>query len=228
MSTGLQHDPIDYDDLAEGRPERYRSLSAWAVGSLVFGLLSILTAFDWIVGLILASLGIFLGLVALQRIDSAPQELTGVRVAKTGMILSAVLWSSGALWQLYLHNLETPSGYHRITYGLLQPDPADKTGEPPPAAQALEGKLVYVKGYMAPGRQNSGISQFALVPVDNTCPYCVPNPGESEMIQVKLSHGIKANYSTRIQGVGGKFHIRSPDDKEKGLLYQIEAYILRQ
>ena len=227
MTTDLSHDPTDYDDeLAEGRPERYRSLSAWAVGSLVFGLLSILTAFDWTMGAI-PVLGIILGLGALQRIDRTPDELTGVRVAKIGMLLSGVFWILGYGWLTYLHFADAPPGYYRITYGLLQPDPADKTGQPPPAARELEGKRVFVKGYMTPGRQNSGISQFVLVPVDSTCPYCVPNPKESEMIQVKLIHGIKANYKTRMLGVGGEFHIRSASDKERGMLYQIRADYLR-
>ncbi|MFH1269382.1 MAG: DUF3299 domain-containing protein [Planctomycetota bacterium] len=227
MSSNLQHDPIGRGhDVAQRPPERYRSVSAWAVGSVICGVLSALTAFDWVVALI-PMLGVFLGLGALQRIDRAPEELTGVRVAKAGMILSAVFWILGYGWLTYLFFADTPPGYHRITYALLQPDPADKTGQPPPAARELEGKRVFVKGYMNPGRQNAGFSQFVLVPVDDTCPYCVPNPKETEMIQVKLIHGIKGRFTSRLVGVGGEFHIRSEDDEEKGLLYQIRADYLR-
>ena len=122
---------------------------------------------------------------------------------------------------------DTPPGYYRISYTLLQPDEADKSQQPPPAARELEGKRVFVKGYMYPGRQSTGITEFILQPTDHNCPYCIPDPKETEMIQVKLIHGIKANYRAKVRGVGGVFHIRSPDDEEKGLLYQIKADYLR-
>lgn len=227
MTGNPQHDPVGRSrDLAQGPAERYRSVSAWAVGSLICGVLSALTAFGWVLALI-PMLGIFLGLGALHRIDRAPDELTGVRVAKAGMVLSAVFWVLGYGCLTYLFFADTPPGYHRITYALLQPDPADKTHQPPPAARELEGKRVFVKGYMTPGRQNTGFSEFILVPVDNTCTYCMPNPKETELIQVKLIHGEKGRFTNRLIGVGGEFHIRSKDDEEKGLLYQIRADYLR-
>jgi hypothetical protein len=231
MTYDPPYEPID-NDFAADQPVRYRSVSAWAVGSLVFGLLSALTAFDWIMGLI-PVVGIILGLGALQRIDRAPDELTGVAVAKIGMYLAGGFWFLGYGWQTYLYFADTPPGYHRITYEMLQPDKNDKLGLPPPAARELEGKMVFVKGYMYPGRQNSGITRFTLNPTDNSCTYCVPNPLPTEMIQVDLIHGIEATYSAKIRGVGGEFHIRSDKDaekgkeKEEGLLYQIKADYLR-
>ena len=39
--------------------------------------------------------------------------------------------------------------------------------------------------------------------------------------------GRVARYTTKIRGVGGVFHIRSPEDEEPGLLYQMKVDYLR-
>lgn len=227
MSKGSVSVPDGWrSEAPAGSVEKYRKVSAWAVGSLVFGVLSLATAFDWVMALVPA-VGIFLGLGALQRIDRAPGELTGIGVAKAGIRLSILFWIVGYGWLTHLHFADVPSGYHGISFDTLQPLPEDESGEPPPAAKELEGKRIFIKGYMYPGRQNSEITRFVLVPTVSHCQFCMPKIEVTEIIQVDLIHGIKARYTTRIRGVGGIFHIRSEGDEEKGLLYQIKADYLR-
>jgi len=227
----MSSDTAEHRRLTEGAAAsagqvHYRKLTNWATLSLVFGVLSLLTAFDWVLA-VLPILGLYLGFGALQRIDRSPREFTGVGVAKAGMLLSAVFWVAGYGWLTYLHFADVPSGYHGITFDTLQPPPDDKTGEPPPSAKELDGKRIFIKGYMYPGRQTSGITKFVLVPTVSHCQYCMPKIKPTEVIEVELIHGIKARYTTRIRGVGGEFHIRSPEDKEPGMLYQIRADYLR-
>lgn len=227
MNADLDHGADDaYDELADDQPLKYRRVSAWAAASVAFGVLSAVTALDWVLGLV-PLVGVLFGLVALQRIDRNPAELTGVAVAKAGIALSAAFWVLGYGWQTYLALADAPPGYFRIRYESLQPLPGAEPDEPPPAARELEGKRVFVKGFMYPGRQTMGITQFYLCPTGHDCQFCIPDPKPTEVIEVKLIHGLKANYTTRIRGVGGEFHIRSKDDKEPGRLYQIKADLLQ-
>lgn len=204
----------------------YRRVSALAVGSLVCGALAWLGAyFEWL--LILPLLGIGLGLAALTRIDRFPDELTGAVVAKVGMGLSALLGVVCLVWHGYLYFAAAPPGYYLISYDMLKPLPGAAADDPPPSAKELEGKRVFIRGYMYPGRQTMGIERFTLVPSLTHCQFCMPQLKPSDLVDVKLVHGLKAQFTNRRRGVGGIFHIRSPEDKEPGLLYQIQADYLK-
>lgn len=222
-------EPLDFleeevQSLEAGRP--YRRVSVLAVGSLVCGAFCWLGAyFGWL--LVLPLVGIGLGLGALAQIDRFPDELTGAGVAKLGIGLSAGLGAICLGWHLYLYFAEAPPGYYLITYDMLKPLPGAAPDDPPPAAKELEGKRVFIKGYMYPGRQTVGIERFTLVPSLTHCQFCMPQLKPTDMIDVKLLHGLKARYTNRRRGVGGIFHIRSPEDKEPGLLYQIQADYLQ-
>jgi|YNPMSStandDraft_1061717.scaffolds.fasta_scaffold01181_6 hypothetical protein len=226
MTTSSSEQPVYLPEEALPAAHPYRHVSTLAVGSLVCGALSWLGAyFEWL--LVLPLLGIGLGLAALTRIDRFPDELTGSTVAKLGMGLSAVLGVVCFGWHGYLYFAAAPPGYYLITYDMLKPLPGAAPDDPPPSARELEGKRVFIKGYMYPGRQTIGIERFTLVPSLTHCQFCMPQLKPTEMIDVKLVHGMKARFTNRRRGVGGIFHIRSPDDKEPGLLYQIQADYLK-
>ena len=226
MATVISEHATDFMQEAKTAAHPYRHVSSLAVGSLVCGALSWLGAyFEWF--LVLPLLGIGLGLAALTRIDRFPDELTGSTVAKVGIGLSAALGLVCFGWHGYLYFASVPPGYHVITYDRLKPLPGAAPNDPPPSARELEGKRVFVKGYMYPGRQTIGIERFTLVPSLTHCQFCMPQIKPTEMVDVKLVHGMKTRFTNRRRGVGGIFHIRSPDDKEPGLLYQIQADYLK-
>lgn len=82
----------------------YRSLSTFAVISLILGLLSILSfaptnLFLWII----PPAAIVTGLVALRQIASAPEVWTGIRLARLGIGL-AVVCGGGSLGEKYYSN----------------------------------------------------------------------------------------------------------------------------
>jgi len=226
MATAISEHRTDLMPEVSTTALPYRHVSTLAVGSLVCGALSWLGAyFEWF--LLLPLLGIGLGLAALTRIDRFPDELTGVAVAKVGIGLSAMLGLVCFGWHGYLYFADAPPGYYVITYDVLKPLPGAAADDPPPSARELEGKRVFVKGYMYPGRQTLGIERFTLVPSLTHCQFCMPQIKPTEMVDVKLVHGMKTRFTNRRRGVGGIFHIRSPDDKEPGLLYQIQADYLQ-
>jgi len=201
MSTDTNEQSTEY----EQDPPAYRALSIPAVVSLVCAALSILTAFHWSL-VAFPAFGIGLGLLAVRRIRQAPEDLTGLHLAKAGIILSAVLGGLGCGWQAYLRAAEVPDGYERISYAILQPD-ADVPGELiPPAASRLEGKRVFIKGYIDDTRKTNS-KQFVIVPKVPHCRSCAAFNKPSEMIYVELLGDLEAPETERQIRFGGTFHI---------------------
>lgn len=207
---------------------RYRALSGLAIASMGLGLLSGLTFLGWSLAVVPVA-GLIVGWMALRRIERNPEEMTGKTLAQAGMALSLVLWVSGYTWQYYLFAHYVPPGYELIDYRQLQPDPNDPEQRISRDAEMWDKRRVFVRGYMSPGKQKSGIREFLMVDDPGACSFCAPDPKPTQLIRVKLTGGMKIEYTTRAIGVGGEFTIH-PDPKEEGmggLPYQIEADCLR-
>src|SRR5580704_7338987 len=129
----------------------YRALSAVAVASLVAGVLSLAAPLSWLcLGFPIA--GLILGTLAWRQISARPDELAGLSLAKAGVGLSALFFLVGPGWLLLQQATEVPAGYERVSYEQLQPSPSALGVPIPPEAYALEGKKVFIKGYVYPGR----------------------------------------------------------------------------
>jgi hypothetical protein len=203
---------------------RYRAMTPSAVVSVVLGSLSILTAFSWFL-VILPLVGIGLGWRALRQIRAAPEEWTGRRVARLGVGLSVGFWAIGYGWLIFARTSEVPYGYQRLSYEVLQPDPVAAAEPIPQAAQDMQDKRVFVKGYMQPRRQQTGIREFILCPTNGDCPFCTPNPKRTEMIRIVLQGDLETIYTTHQVGVGGRFQVDPKDPS--GVPYTIEADYIR-
>ncbi len=210
--------PAD-DDLAVASTTRYRALSPAAVVSLVLGILSFLTMFWWPLAIIpIAAMA--LGWHAHRRIQAAPEEWTGLKLAQWGIGLALALWIIGYSW-LLAGMREIPFGYELISYERLQPDP-NKPMEPiPESASLMNDKKVYIKGYMKPSRRQTGIKDFIMCPTAGQCPFCNPEPKPTEMIHVTLQGGATTAYTNHEIGVAGRLHV-DPSDPG-GLPYSLDA-----
>jgi hypothetical protein len=207
----------------------YREVNRFAVIGVVLGALSILTMFGWFFG-VLPLAGIVLGILALRQIDAAPGDMTGRGFAIAGIVLSAVLWIVGTGYIVFVAINEVPVGYTVLTFEDLQPNP-DNAGELiPQKILDLEDKYVYIKGYMYPGRQNTGIQQFVLVPSRFHCQFCQRDLKSTEMVQVSTVGDLLADFAVNKTGVGGKFHVDLGEATRPlgGLPYKIEADYLHQ
>jgi hypothetical protein len=184
--------------------QAYRPISLMAVLSVVLGALSLLTAFGWLFALVPIA-GIVLALVALQRIRQAPNELTGIRVAKAGLFVSLGAWLVGTVCLLLVRASEVPRGYEAITFDQLQPDPDKKGQLVPPQALTWQEKQtrLFIKGYMYPGGQASGIKKFILVPSLEHCAFCRQQLRSTQMIYVTLTGDHTARLKSIPVGVGG-------------------------
>lgn len=205
--------------------EQYRSLSTSAVASLIVGLLSTAAILDWSL-VAIPLIGIALSTFALLKVRRQRDELSGEALARAGLILSLLFAVLGPARLTYEFVTEVPDGYERVSYADLQPDPAQAGQLVPPAALQLEGKKVFIKGYIYPGREKNGIREFLLVRDQGDCCFG-GNPTITDRIQVKLTPPLKLSFQSRLHKVAGIFHV-SPSDTtldgaRGGVFYHLEA-----
>jgi hypothetical protein len=220
MSATLTDSSYDHFS-SEG--DDYRALSSTAVASLVAGLLSVLCFFGWPLAVI-PLLGFLLGIRALWRIRRYPDELTGTRLAMAGIVLSVLFFAGGWGWLSYVYMTEVPDGYERISFSQLQPAAEVPNQLFPPSSLELDGKRVFLKGYMRPGSQSSGIRQFLLVRDWKDCCFGDSMPKLTDMVLVDLKDPLRADFSYWPRGLAGTFRVRPETlGRPDGVLYYLEA-----
>lgn len=209
--------------------EQYRALSTSAVASLIVGLLSPLAILDWTL-VAIPLIGIPLSVVSLLKIKRRSAELTGSGLARTGLVLSLLFAIVGPGRLAYVYATEVPDGYQRVGYAQLQPDETQAGQLVPPAALALEGKKIFIKGYVYPGREKEGIRRFLLVRDRGECCFG-GNPKITDRILVSLEDPLRLAYEPRLHRLGGTFHVEvhdaAIDGAKGGVFYHLKADYLQ-
>lgn len=223
MTAPWNDSPDAWPQHGEDAVGSYRSLSGTALASLIAGLLSIAALLHPIF-LVFSLLGIVLGAYARRRILRSGGELTGKPLALAGIVLSITLGGGGWGVGSYLAAREIPQGYTFIPYSRLAADP-QHPGEIPSHASDLQGQKVFIKGYMYPGKLQSGIKQFVMSRDNGTCQFCMPNPQPTDLILVQLMGDMATDYTSRILGVGGRLFMEFDPKKraDQGIAYRLEA-----
>ena len=224
MSVELEH-PVT---AASEAHLQYRALHSPAVVSLVLGVLSATALLDWFFTFV-PVLGAIAGIVAWRQIQSRPEVLSGLGVAKAGVALSLFFLIAGVSWLSYSYAAELPPGYERIDYSMLQPDPTVSDEPIPPTAMALEGKRIFIKGYVYPGKETEGIKTFLLVRDQGECCFG-GDPKITDRIQVTLRDPLRLRFSPRLHKVAGTFRVRHASKAVNGpggIYYQLDADYLR-
>lgn len=90
----------------------YRPISVLCVISIVFGCMSLI-AFVAPFAVVLAVFGIAVSLVGIRRSQG---ELSGVVVAKTGLLLAIIGAVGGPAFHVFRHRLEVPRGFRQISF----------------------------------------------------------------------------------------------------------------
>ena len=183
----------------------YRALSGAAVMSLALGFLSALALFTLYLAVIPIS-GVLFGLYAVVQIRKHPSELTGRGVAIAGMILSFSLLVASVSVASYVYATEVPRGYERIFYSQLQPEEGKIGQKIPPLAEDLDGKKVFIKGYVFPGKQRQGIKTFLLVRDKGDCCFG-GNPKLTDRIQVTLADPERLRFDPYLHKIAGTFRL---------------------
>jgi hypothetical protein len=212
----------------EDQFEDYRSLSGLAVAALVVGLLSPV-AFAAPPLLVVPILGVVLGLLAVRRIRRESEYYTGTALAVAGVLLALVSATSAGAMHSILGVIEVPEGYEPITFWQLQPDANHPQMPIPPSALKLNGKKVFVKGYVYPGTRRTGLQEFILVPDMKSCCFG-GQPKLTDMIEVTLKDPLRVNFAYRRRGLGGILRVHpdlKPNAELTGVFYELEADYLK-
>ena len=191
----------------------YRSLHTPALVSVVLGaasLISLLMATTSIDATLVMStiplVGLIVGARAWLAIRREPEVWTGLRFAVAGTVLSAFFLVVSPLSAMYVYATEVPEGYERMTFTQMKPDEKQEAKHVfiPPEVLEMDGKRVFIKGYMRPSSQSFGLDSFLLVRDNNQC--CFGDLAEVkyyDQVQVEMQGGRKADYSRGVFRMGG-------------------------
>lgn len=212
----------------EGDHELYRSVSRGAVFCLVLGVLG-LSSISMPALIILPITGLVFGFGALMSFRKYPNELTGKPIAIAGLALNVALTAIAPAYHIYIYSTEVPDGFERVAFSTLM-TPVGSTDTPPKRALELDGKKVFIKGYVHPTSVSSGASKnFVLVPDWATCCFG-GQPRLTHMIEVTLVGGQTLTPSTRKLRLAGTLHVDpqlKPISGLQGVYYQLRAEHLK-
>ena len=222
-------EPLDRTDGPDADGS-YRAVAGTAIAAAVAAALSPLVFFDWSLAVV-PVVGIVLGAMAYRTIVQRPDVFTGRPLAIGAIVMSAVSLVAGLITLSRAYAAELPDGYERLNYGLLQPLPGDPSDMVPDTARTMDGRNVLLKGYIYPGKQQTGITQFLLVRDQGDCCFG-GNPKITDRVLVQLkdpSHPKGIDFSSRLTKIAGRFVIRpmGAPGMDGGVLYHLEDAFAR-
>lgn len=233
MTAGLfdtaGHESLDRTD-GQDAEGRYRAIAGTAIAAAVVAALSPLAFLDWSLAVV-PILGVVLGIMAYRTVTQRPDEFTGRPLAIGAIMVSVVSLVTGLVTLSQAYAAELPEGYERLNYGLLQPLPGDPPDAVPDTARTMDGRNVLLKGYMYPGKQQTGITQFLLVRDQGDCCFG-GNPKITDRVLVQLKdpgHPKGIDFSSRLTKIAGRFAIRpmGAPGMDGGVLYHLEDAFAR-
>jgi hypothetical protein len=203
----------------------YRALSTLAIIAVVGGGLSVLTFFS-LMFIPIPLAGLVFGILAMRSIRSNPDELTGLGLSRAGIGLSCLFLAGGLATVAIGYYTEVPPGYLRISYADLQLE-----GDPPggavvpDSARVLDGKKVFIKGYMYPGSQQTGIKEFVLCRDNGVCCFGGAQPKLHDMVQVTMVAPRRVDHTLALKSVAGVFRVLDHGQVEGmgRVIYYLEA-----
>lgn len=197
---------------------------------LVVGTILLLPGCIWTMGMIPAPAlilplgGLIAGVLGLSNIRRYPAELTGLTAAGLGTLLGAALFVGGVACHALIYSTEVPEGFERLSFDVLKAG-SQMPDFPPLAAQEMDGKHVFIKGYIYPGQKRFDLKEFVLVPDLGTCCFG-GSPKQTHMIEVILNEGLSLNYSMTKRRLAGVLKVNptlQPVQGRPGVYYQLIA-----
>ncbi|MDO4587819.1 MAG: DUF4190 domain-containing protein [Planctomycetia bacterium] len=217
-----------YHEYDEVRPDEqttdYKQIGPLAVGSVVAGLIAIL-GFFWLPFIIVAIVGTVFGILAFKKILNAPEEVGGFTLSSIGLALSVLVGISASIWQTWSFYHNAPPGYLVVNFDDMAID--SKTGKVSDTIAALNGKKVYIKGFMYPTNRQSGIENFTMVRTLAHCKFCSPGTNPADMIAVVMEKGMSVNFrANKPIYVGGIIEVNT-EFQPGEIPYRIQANTFR-
>jgi hypothetical protein len=196
----------------------YRPVPVLAPISLFFGVCGLL-AFLVPQGVPVALIGLFLSALCLLKVLRSAGEYGGKWLAAAGLLLSAVGVVGGTAVHAVAYATEVPPGYARLNFtqdisakGFVQEN--GYVG-PHPDVVALDGKKVFLKGYMYPMRLTEGLKTFVFCRDSGDCCFG-GTPKIQDMIVVRMDGDRTTDYYQGLVSVTGTFALRKSIDERFG------------
>lgn len=212
---------------AELQEFSYRPVPVVAVMGLVLSLLSFIGIFIWL-AMPLCLVAFVVSLLGLWVIRRSEGAFGGTMVAVSGIVLSLLFFASGIGLQVYMYQTEVPEGYERVSFVR---DISDKKVvvengmmSPPAEVAELEGKSVFLKGYIYQTKETENLQSFLFVKDNASCCFGA-NPEIWDRLGVVMKDGKGIRYHAGKVAVAGTFRV-NPDFDPNGQLeplYIIEA-----
>ena len=211
---------LDYDSVATSDEVlSYRAVHTGAIlGLALVVVTATFTMISWgstpqliFISLLNGLAGIFC-LWSLVRIRREPDLFTGAPIAMLGFALSVVFLVAGVGYGSYVYATEVPEGYTRISFNTMKPDELEERGgvAVPPEIAAMDGKKVFIKGYIRPDSvtQRLGIKEFLLVRDNNQCCFGdISSIKYYDQIDVDMVGSLRVDYDQGLFRIGGILHI---------------------
>lgn len=231
MNSAVLNEPVSpqRQDNSPGNEFGYRSVSKSAVACFVFAVLG-MTSWMAPVFVILPMMGAALGIVALVNFHRFPDELIGRAVAKIGLVVSLIFLVGSTGMHFYVYSTEVPDGYRRIAYSDLRPN--DRTDLPfSEKALALDGKKVFLKGYVRPSTKSRKMKDFILVGDFGDCCFGT-SPDITDVVAISIVSDDTVDFGYSLRRIGGVFKLNENPREvgEEGIpqvYYEIHADYIR-
>lgn len=220
MATDLQMssaaDQVDFP---------YRALSRSAIASFILftiALLGLIAPFEAL--LALAMIGMAFSVLAIRTIRRYPNEFSGLGLAKFSLFANGLLLVSGIGMHTYIYMTEVPPGHIRVPFYQLKF--ASDPDQPTQTAIEIDGKDIFVKGYIHPASGGGMLRQFVLVGDLGTCCFG-GQPKSSEMIEVTLLDGKSVKGGMTQRKLAGKFSLNKmphqQTDFDNAVFYRLKG-----
>jgi hypothetical protein len=198
---------------------QYRALHTGAVIGLVLGIVSVfvlIAAANSVQAALCTApipiLGMALSLRSIAAIRREPELYTGRSIAMIGLALSFVFLITGVAYSGYVYITEVPEGYTRTSFAAMKPDDVQQRSGVaiPPEIAALNGKKVFIKGYIRPDSVTvtRGIKRFLLVRDNNQCCFGdISTIKFHDQIDVEMVGSRRVDYDPGVFRIGGILQI---------------------
>ena len=203
----------------------YRAISRSAIASVVLfvvALLGLIPPFEAL--LALAILGVVFSFLAIRSIRRYPDEFSGLSLAKFSFAANTLLLVGGVGMHSYIYLTEVPPGHIRVPFYKLKFDA--EPDRPTETAFEIDGKDVFIKGYIHPSSGGGMLRQFVLVGDLGTCCFG-GQPKSSEMIEVTLTGGQTVQGGMTRRKLAGKFSLnqvpRQQTDFDNAVFYRLKG-----
>jgi hypothetical protein len=191
----------------------YRPVPMSTVVGGVLALLSAAALLLWL-AIPLSAVAAVICLYSLVTILRSRGEFAGTTLAAAGLVFALVTGVGGTLLAMHRYRAELPPGYERVSFardisakGVGQQEIDGKLALLiPREVRELEGKPIYLKGYIYPTGREYDLTQFVLCKDNAQCCFG-GQPALQDMIGVMLKNNRTTNYDDALMGVAGTLRL---------------------